>query len=555
MNTNFDRDNALQQTYDIIIIGGGSHGAALAWEASKMGYSSILLEKNDFASGTSANSLKIIHGGIRYLQKLSFKRLFYSTKERAFLLQNFPHLVEPLQCFLPTEPKLTKRKFIVGTAFKFYDLLTYNKNFGIEAARKINNTHTVSKQQFIKLFPNIKNQSYTGGASWFDARANNSERLVFSYAMSAKQLGAQILNYCNVDKLITTNHTVTGVQTTDLISSKKYNIHAKFVIDTSGPWAFFKNQKTELKKTFEDSYAKAVNVVLDRKIVDHAIGLTIPANNHKKSRLLFYTPWRDKTVVGTWYFNHLSNSKDLETINKSELTEILNDINAQFETENISEKNITLIHKGLLPSQHSNPAKLEPELISESYILQEPELGLKNFFAIQGTKLTTARVSALNCLKLCYQITKSSIPQPSSVQNTNKYPVANYGKNFDNYHEFLSQSVIKYANIWSKDVIIRLANNFGSNIQLINHLAIKHPQLAQMVPGTNNVTRAEIKYILDAEMVYTLADVLFRRCDIGSANIPSKECIDYCVAELTNKFQWSDEQKENNIKEFLELYP
>lgn len=122
------RLNRLRERYDLIIIGGGVYGAALVWEAALRGLSAILLEKDDFGSGTSANSLKVIHGGFRYLQDLDFSRVRESARERRALIRIAPHLVRPLACIIPTYKEVTRSKTALCVGVKLYDMLARDRN-------------------------------------------------------------------------------------------------------------------------------------------------------------------------------------------------------------------------------------------------------------------------------------------------------------------------------------------------------------------------------------------------------------------------------------------
>ncbi|MDH5378979.1 MAG: FAD-dependent oxidoreductase, partial [Gammaproteobacteria bacterium] len=517
------REDYNNKKYDLAIIGGGSHGCALAMEASRMGYSVVLLEKEDFSSGTSANSLKVIHGGIRYLQTLSIKRLLYSSRERSRLLKDFPHLVEPLRCFMPTQRKLTKSKSIVGFAFKIYDFLTANRNRGLCPSREIENTTIYSRNRFFSLFSNLKDCDYTGGVSWFDAQVYNTERLVLSYALSAKELGAEILNHCAVETLDKENNRITEIHIADKILKRKTTVKADVVIDTTGPWAYFDKPRSALK------FAKAVNFIIDKKLVEHAIGLTIPKTETRDTRLLFYTPWRDRTLVGTWYFPYSAEADQLAEPNAQEVDEILADINNQFPQAEIGRQHISLIHKGLLPAENESMTNAEPSLIAESYLLDGEKTGAANLLAMQGTKFTTARVSAERCLEHCL---KNGLLQHRDKLEEN---LPFYGCEFTQYDDFLRQSEVEYAGLWDAPTRHRLLRNYGTNINKISRIAYEDGGLAEMVPGTNDVPKAEIKYLVDSELVYSLSDLLFRRCDVGSVGLPNGETIAYGADVLAQR--------------------
>ena len=191
------------QQFDVLIVGGGSFGACAAWEAVLRGYSVALIEANDFGSGTSANSFKFLHGGIRYLQHLDLRRLWSSCKERSAMLRVAPHLVKPLQIAMPTYGHGLRGKEFLGAGFLAYDALTLGKNRGIgESGKRIPPAQLMGRNEVLDRFGFVDPTQLTGAAVFSDAQMYHPPRLVFSFVQSAISKGACAHNYVQAKSFI-----------------------------------------------------------------------------------------------------------------------------------------------------------------------------------------------------------------------------------------------------------------------------------------------------------------------------------------------------------------
>ncbi|MGL6138581.1 MAG: FAD-dependent oxidoreductase, partial [Planktothrix sp.] len=168
---------ATQSSYDVIIIGGGIYGVMLSLEASRRNLRSLLIEKGDFGGATSYNSLRIVHGGFRYLQNLDLERFYESVGERKWFLKTFPELVKPLSCLMPLYNKGIRRPPILYTALKLNDALSINRNQGIRPDRHLPPGKVIKSEQVKTHFPTVDTQGLTGGAIWHDACMPDSQRL------------------------------------------------------------------------------------------------------------------------------------------------------------------------------------------------------------------------------------------------------------------------------------------------------------------------------------------------------------------------------------------
>ena len=155
-----DPSSAAREKYDLIIVGGGIHGAMLALEASGRGLAVLLVEKDDFGGATSFNSLRIVHGGLRYLQSLDVARFRESVAERRWFLANFPDLVKPLGCLMPLYNRGLKRKFVLRMAFAVNDILSRDRNSGVPPSHHLPTGRILGVEETVRIFPNIDRRAY-----------------------------------------------------------------------------------------------------------------------------------------------------------------------------------------------------------------------------------------------------------------------------------------------------------------------------------------------------------------------------------------------------------
>ena len=164
--------------FDLVVIGGGIYGACVAWDASQRGLSVALIERGDFGQETSANSLKTVHGGLRYLQDLDLKLVRKMIEERSAYLRIAPHLVQPLPCLTPTYSKLMKSKAAMGFALRLNDLAGYDRNNHLAPDQEIPPSRLVSSEECRRILPGLPQKAETGGALWYDGQVYDTESLV-----------------------------------------------------------------------------------------------------------------------------------------------------------------------------------------------------------------------------------------------------------------------------------------------------------------------------------------------------------------------------------------
>jgi glycerol-3-phosphate dehydrogenase len=286
--------------HDLIVIGGGIHGACIAWDATLRGLQVALLERDDFGGATSANSLRIVHGGLRYLARGDLRRMRESIRERSAFLRIAPSLVEPLPVLVPTTGLGLRGRPAMVAALALNDLLSLDRNRGLDARHSLPRGQLLPLRECRRLFPQFPAAGATGGALWYDARIRHPERLTLAFIRSAAERGAVVANYCRMDRVVGEGGSVRGVIATDLMGGGTVEVRGRAVAVASGPWTTGLAGPTALPQAF------ALNLEVGRRIAETAVGLRVRTGPEEDPiiggrRFVFLVPQGRATLIGTWY--------------------------------------------------------------------------------------------------------------------------------------------------------------------------------------------------------------------------------------------------------------
>ena len=284
-----------QKEYDIIVIGGGITGASVAYEAASRGFSVALLEKNDFSAATSAATSKLIHGGLRYLANFEFGLVRESLKERRILENIAPNLVYPIPFIIPLYNTWARSAWILEPGMIIYDLLSYDKGFTWDEAKKIPWHKHISRKKVQELEPIVKTDGMTGAILYHDCASINPERLTLAFIKSAVKLGAEVANYAKVVDFLRSNGKVEGVVVQDLLQNKSLEVRGKMIINCGGPWADLILEVATGKQSSQNIRRSEGIHIITRKLVNqHCMGMMSPNGRHFN-----IIPWRGHSLIGT----------------------------------------------------------------------------------------------------------------------------------------------------------------------------------------------------------------------------------------------------------------
>jgi len=407
-----------QESYDLIIVGGGIYGIMLSFEAVRRDLRPLLLEKNDFISGTSLNHLRTVHGGVRYLQSMDLHRFKESVAERKWFLKHLPQFVNVMPCLMPLYGKGLYRNSIFRIGLLLNDILSFNRNISIaDKEQHLSGCKVINPGKTREFFPAVDRQGLTGSALWFDANVEEYQRLMMGLIKVAVHAGATALNYVDAKALLKENDCVAGIQAVDRETGKEYEFKAPIVINAAGPWC--REVAAALDRDHVSLFKKRLlvwNVLFNKEALsDHALGLSpLKGGGHN----YFFHPWKRRLLVGTGEIvvnshdnefspgNEELNQKLLqgvqgdgfleksppgcETIVPAEAMEkFITDINAAVPGLNITEADIQRVYSGILPADENGTMSKREKIFDHS-----TNGGPKGLFSISGIKFTTSRLVA-----------------------------------------------------------------------------------------------------------------------------------------------------------------
>lgn len=549
--------------YDLLIIGGGAAGAAAAREASLRGLRVALIERHDFGSGTSAHCFKVVHGGIRYLQHGDIRRLRSTSYERSVFLRLAPHLVKPMPFVIPTYGMGRRSRWFLGAGMLAYDLLSADRNLQInDPSRRVHATRFFDREQTLAMFPTIPEEGLTGSAAFEDGQMHNPPRLVLSFIMAAQQLGAEVANYVEAERLLIRDKRVYGAAARDVLTGERFDIRARVVLNAAGSWAEGLLKGLSLHDAIVPStWSRDACFVINRR-PSGPWALALQGISHdgdalvkRGARHLFMAPWRDRTLVGVWH-SIVPRDADAARVTQAELRAWIDEVNASHPGFDLRESEVERVDFGLVPfgdAPGQSPASLSFGKRSR-LIDHRARDGISGLITNVSVRFTVARLDAVNALGcVMKQIYRKDLDpfNPASVaaavQNPERAARSRSvldplpGGEFDDYERLLSHSR-RNRPLWMPPASIEsLVANYGTHLHRVVAMADADPSLRKCIAGSH-VTLAEVAYAMRDEMVQTLADIVFRRTELGTGGYPGEAALEEVSSFMQQALGWSAAQ-------------
>lgn len=528
-----------KQVYDVAIIGGGAHGATLAYHAAKEGFSTILFEKSDFCSSTSANSLKIIHGGLRYLQHGNVKRMRQSITARKEMMTIAPHLVSPLACLMPTHGNGVRGKVAMRIALFLNDLISHDRNKTLESPNVIPGGYTISEKRCREIVQGLNVENLSGAAVWYDVLAQNTERLILEYIFQAKDCGAHTLNYCEIQAIDKKINSLYALTAQDTLTDDTFLVQTRSVVNAAGPW-FEKNLRCVGKSEKIQKWAVALNIVTNKALFkNHAVALEGTTEYEDKdaliksgNRLYFFVPWRNHTMIGTEYLLSNDNPDSLSIVYEM-IHNMVDNVNSIYPSAALTIDDISFYHAGKMPIQ-SGSTELSIQLEKNSSILDHSRDGYANIISIRGVKYTTAPFIAQKVVKLL----KQKIEPTSFPQNECSF-------DDDEYSDIRNDQ---------DEVYTLLLQRYGQRARHIMEYVSSYEKNDQWIDNERQYLKAEIDYFVRDEQAKKLADIVFRRTEIGTAAFPGYDVLEKISHHIGIELGWNKSMIEREIEEVVKRY-
>lgn len=520
----FDRatiQKELEHTeFDLLIIGGGITGAGIALDAASRGMKVALVEKDDFASGTSSKSTKLVHGGLRYLKQFDFWLVKEVGTERAIVHQLAPHLVVPEKMLLPLIENGTYGTWLTSIGLKIYDILA-----AVEGDDK---RVMLNKQEALQKEPLLPEQILHGAGYYAEYRTDDA-RLTLEIIKTARMYAASILNYTEAIGFTYENRRVSGVAVKDNFDQKEYTIKSKYVVNAAGPWVDDLRQLNHPTIGKRLHLTKGVHLVVphEKFPVQQSVYFDVP-----DGRMMFAIPRGNVTYFGTTDTNYQKDKNSI-TVAMVDALYLLESVNAMFPEVSLTIEDVSSSWAGLRPLIHAE-GKSPSELSRKDEIfVSDTEL-----ISIAGGKLTGYRKMAERVVDLvAKKMHKRFDQQFDSIQTAN-IPLT--GGAFSNYNEVTTFAKEVYTKIqefgFSKQDSEYLVHNYGKQCSVIlDKLAL--------LTNSNQEQRllhAELWYSIEYEMACTPVDFLLRRTGKLFFNMPQVITHKEFVLDVFTKiFDWN----------------
>ena len=484
-------------TFDLLIVGAGIYGACAAWDASLRGLSVAVVDQDDFGAATSANSLRIVHGGLRYLARGDFLRMRESIRERSTLLRIAPGLVEPISVLLPTYGAGARGRIAHAAALALNDLVSLNRNRYLDRDRLIPRGRMVSREECLRLFPWFEAEGLSGGAIWHDAQLGHPERLTLSFVKAAAASGAVPANYLRVTRLLTHRGAAQGARAIDCLTGTELDIRARAVLVAAGPWTRdLVATGTGAAAPELPGRAMALNLVIARRLADVAFGVRSRSGHREDPvcgghRFLFCAPQGKATLLGTWY---AADPSDPRAERKRGVSALLGEFNDACPGLELSPGDVVRCQWGWLPLKGGSEPGRPAALAERPRITDHGREGVRHLLSVEGVKYTTARLVAEQAVDRLFKSLDRSSPTCRTAE-------------------------------------IRLPGADGP--------AAGEPGA---MPAKEEIVRA-----VREEMAVTLTDIVFRRTALGAVPGPDRAAVEAAARMAGSELGWDSLRQEAEI--------
>jgi glycerol-3-phosphate dehydrogenase len=488
--TRADRFAALNgRVFDLLVIGGGITGCGIARDAALRGLSVALVEKEDFASGTSSRSSRLIHGGVRYLEHGHLHLVFESSAERRRLLRLAPHLVRPLEFTWPVYEGARIPRWKLGAGLTLYDALALFRNVGRH--------RRLGARAVLEHEPQLQRTGLWGGATYFDA-ATNDARLTLANAMGAAEAGAIIMNHAAVTQLLGDKRRVAGACIRDAFGETVVDVRAHVVVNATGPWSDRVRDLDVGDARPSVQGSKGVHIAVPRERIGNHSALTLI--HPRDGRVLFVLPAGTQAIVGTTDTFTDATPDDVRA-SEDDVTYLLDAANAFFPHSELERADVVSAWAGirpLLPAPADSPGAVTRE--------HAVTVSARGMISITGGKLTTYRVMAADVMReVLGQLDKNA---GGDRTTTEPLPGGHFGS-FD--FLFLVDSIA--IDTGDAELAEHLAHAYGSRWESVWNL-IRDGGADRIERGLP-YTLGELRYMIRNEMACTFADLFVRRSHLA----------------------------------------
>ena len=535
-----DLDRLTGRTFDVLVVGGGIYGLAIAYDAAQRGLSVALIERDDFGSGASFNHLRTIHGGLRYLQSIEVGRARESVRERRTVARIAPQAVRPLPFAVPLYRSPLRGKIAMRAGFALDRIVSLGRNRGVPASHRLPGGRVVSRSSAIQRFPGLRRRGLTGAAIFHDYVTTEPDRFTFAFALGAAEHEAILANHLEaVAPLVdgAAGRRVVGVTAQDMLGTRTIEIAARLTVNATGA------RVDQLLKPLGTSAGipmmQVMNLVTRRDAGDEALG-----GRSSAGRNLFLVPWRERALFGTWQSDRVCDPEDA-AINERDVLAFIADLNQAFPALDLTMADITLVHRGVVPAAVRGN-RVTPE--GHEQVRDHAADGIEGIVSVAGTKFTTARAVAERItdtvLKKLHHsgvpCRTAAVPLPGGSVRDIGLAIAEARREFD-------QGL-------PADTIPHLIAAYGSRYRDVMDVAANRPEWRTRVGRDSPVIGAELILAARKEMAPTLADIVIRRTPLGALGDPGDDALTRAATMVGAELGWAEQRRRDEIAAVKRFY-
>jgi glycerol-3-phosphate dehydrogenase len=537
-----------EQEFDLIIIGGGITGISVAREAASRGLKTVLLERGDFGSGTSAATTKYIHGGIRYLEQYDVAVVRESLRERRILALGAPHLVEQTRFIMPAWRWSKPPTALIGAGVLLYDTLAFDRNLRAPDSLRIPHPRWLSRSKLLAAVPWLDQSGLQGGFAYHDTLNVHPERLLLAYAKSATAAGAVLLNHTRVNSFVSTSSErlhIEGVRATDVLSGQEILIRGKVVVNAAGPW---------IDKVLE-TLGKGTGVGVDRSKGVHVLTRPLGGPGRvtdavfaraQSGRHVIVSPWMGKSFIGPTD-TPIESDESGVVVDPDDVTLILDTVNS---TMAASEPKLTtddvemttvgvrpLIRETANDDDAQDAGTYSASRAHELY--HHADHGVDNLWSIGGGKWTTGRATAEEMVD---ELLKNELKMVRSRPFDSRSSAA--GGAFawaEDAEPFITEAAMA-MNEHGIPVHLgeHIARLYGTEWVRIDAIVQQNPEFARQLSPQCNDIEAQIVFAVTEEGARTLSDIVDRRLVIGTIGSVSREVLERVASIAGPLLGWDE---------------
>jgi glycerol-3-phosphate dehydrogenase len=511
--------------YDLIIIGGGINGAGIARDAALRGLGVILLEKNDFGSGTTSWSSRLVHGGLRYLEHGEIPLVYESLYERACLQKIASHLVDRIRMNIPIYERSKRGALMIRLGMIAYDFLSMRK--------ALPRHRMLSRDELLELEPGLNSDGLKGGAQYYDAQVTFAERLVLENIMSAADSGAVVKNYSPVQSIGLHDGRTMSVGYYDADSGTNRHAKGRLVINASGPWVDRVLRKSAARPRRLMGGTKGSHIIVGKFRDAPRDAFYVEAASD--GRPFFIIPWNDQYLIGTTDIRY-SGDPGVVRASTAEIRYLVDETNHVFPEANLQFADIHFAHAGVrpLPRRTRGPESS----ITRRHIIKRHRGALRGIISIIGGKLTTFRNLAEQTVDRVDRKLETGLPP--CVTSTTLLPGAG------NVEE-AGKELAKFAGL-SRQGCNRILAVYGGRALSILELAAAEPELARVIGPDRSVLAAEVVFGIRQEFARGLVDLMHRRLMVGLSQNQGEELSEDVAEIAARELGWGENELGNQLE-------